>query len=322
MMRKNISISVHGARLISFAVFACVAGASLLAAPELRDLPSGLALSVLVLLTALIGMPHGALDIVTAQELFAPKYGKRWFAYFGGVYLAAALFIVLVWSAFPAFSLYAFLLLSILHFGTSDSERSKSPPVLRVLEVLMRGSVPIVFSAAFHVADVELVFGFLSGDAAAQTASSAAAGLLIPLLVFLGCGAALHLVQALRGASLGPVWAVLEVAAVMVVFYVLPPLWAFIVYWIFLHSLRVLLVAAADEDAPVLGSLGRLYIAALPASSFVIVGGLVLYPLVLQDGDMNAAVLSLVFIGLAAVNFPHMFFMAYTEGYRRNRSRG
>lgn len=311
------AISSFGARLLSTAVFVGVSALALFAAPLLESWGNGIAMAVLVVLTAVIGMPHGALDLVTAERLFLPRLGRRWPLYFSAVYLAVALVIAGTWIMFPAPSLYLFLCLSVLHFGVSDSEGGGAPIPRRFPEIIIRGAIPIVFAAKFHYDEVALVFGFLSGDAAAQTAASAAAGLFMPLLVAAVFFIAVHLAMGFRKKAQAPLLFPVELSVTALVFYALPPLWAFTVYWIFLHSLRVLLLAAAREDGAPVKALRRLYTYALPASSAVLVGGALAYPFVRGGGDTLPVVASILFVSLAAVNFPHMFFMAATEGYRR-----
>ena len=87
------------------------------------------------------GLPHGAADGVLAYRLMHTEL-KR-FVLFFILYIALGLLVILVWIIFPLFSLLVFLIISIIHFGIMDTEKSKNQP-LRFVRVFVHGSAVIL----------------------------------------------------------------------------------------------------------------------------------------------------------------------------------
>lgn len=71
---------------------------------------------LILALIALIGMPHGGLDLVLAKKLWPIKTAGR-LALFLSLYLALAGLVVIAWMLNPTLALIAFLAYSALHFA-------------------------------------------------------------------------------------------------------------------------------------------------------------------------------------------------------------
>ena len=63
---------------------------------------------LLVPFVAIFGLPHGALDLPIAQAIW-PLNGWQGTAYFVALYLGLAGAVILAWTYFPGFSLFAFI---------------------------------------------------------------------------------------------------------------------------------------------------------------------------------------------------------------------
>eukprot|EP00282_Hemiselmis_andersenii_P015238 CAMPEP_0114146034 /NCGR_PEP_ID=MMETSP0043_2-20121206/20355_1 /TAXON_ID=464988 /ORGANISM="Hemiselmis andersenii, Strain CCMP644" /LENGTH=157 /DNA_ID=CAMNT_0001240473 /DNA_START=12 /DNA_END=481 /DNA_ORIENTATION=+ len=106
--------------------------------------PSQSEVLLLAVAVALFGVPHGATDHLVGASIFQKAFQSLWLPVFVVVYLALMALVVLCWSVAPSFSLAAFLLMSVAHWGLGDVEEDLSPSVMFWLEVAVRGGVAIV----------------------------------------------------------------------------------------------------------------------------------------------------------------------------------
>ncbi len=259
----------------------------------LGPLPWAAQLWLLALLAA-AGLPHGGLDLALIRQLPA----RRSLILLG--YTALAALVILLWVLWPAPSLVAFLLVSWLHFGVSDRLQ---PHGWRAWpEAVARGGLPLTLTASCYPDQVAMLFGILvPPPAAAPIAAALAAGL------WAAGGATLA-----WGLSLArrppPHWpkTLFELSTLGALFCLLPPLPAFGIYFAFLHAARSYRRASSRTTDP--RRLRRLGYAA---------AGLTLIPalaaLAWLTGSAQPpteAVVRVVFIGLAALTWPHVLLHA------------
>ena len=283
------------------AVIALAALAALPAAPWLWSAPPG-ALAVGATAAVLIGVPHGAVDHRVARPMLRPwleravgaRLGARWvgpawFGAFAAAYLGLAAAILAAWVMAPAWSLVAFLLVSVLHFGTEDAE-GRGP-----LPVLARGGAPVALPILLHPERTARFFEVLGGGDAAFAGLTVAAWAWAPL------GAA-HLADAIRrrrGSEAA------EMGAVGLAFAALPPLAGFAFYFLVVHSPRHM-AELARRHAPGDARGGWLWAlrraAPLSAATFAI-GAALVWGL---EGTFEERFLRATFWGLAALTVPHM----------------
>ena len=237
-------------------------------------------------LVAILGLPHGALDLPIAEALWPLRSRSRQ-AMFAALYLGLAGGMVAVWLLMPGFALLAFLGYSMLHFSDDWAE---DLPALRWSGGLATVGAP----ALLHHAEVEAIFSMLAKGGAAPAADAAAlAG---------GVGLALLAVSVLtspraRGR------AALELALLWATAAALPPLMYFAVYFCALHSVRHFTATMgavpngrrALRVAVVLSVITTL--AALLALRLGMTGTL---------AETTEQGIRVIFIGLAALTVPHM----------------
>jgi Brp/Blh family beta-carotene 15,15'-monooxygenase len=108
----------------------------------------------------------------------------------------------------------------------------------------------------------------------------------------------------------------LELAALPLVFLCLPPLLAFTVYWIGLHSLHVLLVAASQQQGSHAAAAWSAYRPALPATVATLVLAALACVAFFSSETVTAAGMAIIFMGLSVLNTPHMVFVSATARYR------
>lgn len=268
------------------AAFCAVALLAAALAPLLGQADPAAALAVLAVLILLLGVPHGALDPVFARNLPGVQGWMRWAGFWLG-YLALAAGVVLLWQLTPAVFLLGFLAISAAHF--SGDPAAGAPPLAR----LLHGGAPIVLPALLHGPEVGRLFTLLAGADAAALALPVLHALAWPWLATLGLVAAWQTrTDGLAG---------LELASVGVLMALAPPLPAFTVFFCGMHSPRHILRTAAYAGSPLravlLGCAGpMLLVAAGAAAAWWWLDGVA----------VEARVIQLVFVGLAALTVPHM----------------
>lgn len=270
-------------------------------------LPATVSLALL-LLGAIVGLPHGALDAELLLGLDSPVRRLLGLSLYAGL----ALLVVIGWWWQPGAALGLFLLVGGIHFGLSDRLLESGWP--RWLEVLARGGAPIFGSAWLHGGDVSRIFAQLvpSTDAERLTALlvSAAPVWLVAtgVVVVWSLSQAVILWRPPGGNGVGRQSALaarlaLELVALLLLFLVLSPLPAFALYFALLHSPRAL------SELPIRGIADRVGVRLRRALWPTLLSlGLALLVLVglLTRLSWDTALLRVVFIGLAALTLPHV----------------
>ena len=238
-------------------------------------------------LVAVLGLPHGALDLPIAEALLPLTGWRRKMAFAAG-YLGCAGAVIAIWLLAPGAALAMFLGYSALHFS-EDWAQAWAP--LR----WSGGAATIGAPALLHHGEVAAIFAVLAPDGVAGVIADAAA--LVGVLALVGLVVACLLGAKARGPS------ALEQAILWIAALALPPLMYFAVYFCALHSVR-------HFTATMRGiANGRLAMAvAVTLSAMVTLIALVslLYGSTGQGADMTDRIIRIVFIGLAALTVPHM----------------
>lgn len=251
------------------------------------ELDPTLQILLLAPLVAILGLPHGALDLPIAEALW-PLDGWRGKLRFALGYLGLAALVIGLWLVAPGLALLAFLAYSALHFA---DDWQGAPAPLRWTGGLAAVGAP----ALWHRAEVADLFGHLApppaADIAADALAVAGAAALLALL------AALVLARHCRGR------AALEQLMLWAAALVLVPLVYFVVYFCALHAIRHFTSAITSIDCP-----GRSIITVATLSGLVVAAA-ALAAFYLHSTRLVAvdeAVFKVVFIGLAALTVPHM----------------
>ena len=279
-------------------VIASVAGA------RLTPLHEVLATAALI---SLLGMPHGALDVVFARQLFGVSDLKGW-ALFSLLYIGLAACVVGVWFLAPTLFLCAFLVLSALHFGGDPAAG-----VSTLARVLYGGAV-IVLPALWHGAELQRLLGLVAGPDSAAVVAPVLSQMAAPWLAasVLAC-----VVQAKTSRLAAVEWVALAVLALAA-----PPLVAFTAYFCAMHSPRHILRTLANLprfEAPSAVALAMW--ATLAVFAVLAVIGWWSSHAPIRVLPVQAWVMQLVFVGLAALTLPHMVLLekARREGLPAHR---
>jgi Brp/Blh family beta-carotene 15,15'-monooxygenase len=261
-----------------------------------------------VLFIMLVGLPHGAGDGLLAFKNFKPT-PKGWVVFVSS-YLAIAGMVVALLYVYPVLGLLLFLIQSCIHFGLGDL--SASDLIARGTQsqnrlhhwarIIAMGGGPVLLIPLFHPIPVNDVFVLMSGQAASY---------LIIYVIFL-----LPVWLAAFGIMLSylPKTGGRETALLLLLvglYFILPPLWSFAIYFCCVHSLRHFVVLNTQIDGGLVqsGHLGQILLfSALP------IGVIFLFALQAQAHFTDALTAGL-FIGLAALTVPHMVLV---DGLRKH----
>ena len=238
-------------------------------------------------LVAVLGLPHGALDLPIAEAIL-PLTGWRRKVVFVATYLGIAGAVIATWLLVPGAALAMFLGYSALHFS-EDWAQAWTP--LR----WSGGAATIGAPALLHHGEVEAIFAVLAPQIVAAVVADAAA--LVGVLALAGLVLSCLLSRQARGS------AALEQVLLWIIAAVLPPLVYFVVYFCALHSIRHF-----TATMRVITDGRRAMAVAVALSAMVTVTALfvLLYGSIAQVVDLTDHIIRIVFIGLAALTVPHM----------------
>ena len=262
-------------------VIAFMAGARLDPRHELMSV------GVLVLL---LGVPHGAFDVVFARKLFVVAGLKKW-GIFSLLYAGLSAAVVGVWWVAPTIFLCAFLAFSALHFGAD-----LATGVSKLSRVLYGGAV-IVLPAVWHGAELQRLLGLVAGPASAAFIAPALSLLAVPWL----CATALACALEAKASPL----AACELAALAAVAVTAPPLVAFTVYFCAMHSPRHILRTLAHLQ----GAEARSALAMALWPTLAALGAAVWVGTLAQGLPLENRVMQVIFVGLAGLTLPHMLLL-------------
>ncbi|MEM6902650.1 MAG: Brp/Blh family beta-carotene 15,15'-dioxygenase [Pseudomonadota bacterium] len=241
-------------------------------------------LVLLIPLVALLGLPHGCLDLAIAKEL-RPLPSIAAIAIFVIAYLAMSGAVIALWLAAPGPALAAFLLYSAVHFG--GDWRDELPRGAFALPGLAIVAIP----AVLYQAQTAQILAYLAPQAWAATITqvmTVIAVIAAPISIIL-------LAISDHGQKRLPGFACLMILGLLA-----PPLIYFIVYFCLSHSPQHLREA---REALKL-SWKQVLNLATPIWLATITGALAAWLLI--PGPIEAAALQTIFIGLAALTVPHM----------------
>ena len=255
---------------------------------------------------ALIGLPHGALDGAIAMHLgYANKILN--FISFIVLYVVMAGLVVALWIVMPAPCLLAFLIISMIHFGSGDARHGTG--WMRGAEIMAHGGLVVAGISQMHRTEVDVVFGYLVGSDTGFVWRG-----LDVLTVFVGLALIVCIGQALWFRKWR--WTAVELALLAALFAVAPPLVGFAVYFCCVHSAR--------HVAGIVSSLRRyMSVTSLCVQTlvFTLASWLAGAAAVWWLADMTnpePTVLRVIFIGLAALTVPHMILV---DGFYRRSSK-
>ncbi len=266
-----------------------------------------------------IGLPHGAMDGAVAM---VSGYGKTrgQLIKFAVQYTLIAALVVLVWVLIPVFSLTMFMLYSLVHFGLGDAlpkppQKDQDPKqkplfnidVPRIVQIICHGGLVVVVIPIAHLTEVQPIFKVLTGGLELAAFWS----LLLAMVVVFTIAGVIYTLIAIFQPHYRRRW--LECAGLAGALVFLPPLTGFALYFCCVHTPRhmarvIKAVQAILPDARILPlTLGFTIVTWLAMAIAVV--------LLRAEISFDAAMVQVIFIGLAALTVPHM--MLVDGAFRR-----
>ncbi len=247
-----------------------------------------------VVVVTVLGVPHGALDVEIARNLFRERLGRAWFPVFALPYLTLVAFVLAAWHVVPGPTLAAFLVASVWHFGTEDSGAGGLP-------ALAQGGIPIALPVLLHPEATAQVLSAASG----LTLATPPSWLIIGSLMW-GPAAALWAIRAAIG---GQGRSLLLPAAVCAAFAVLPPLTAFTLYFVAVHApAHTACLIRHPTRAPRALDTTAAWRLSMPITALTVLIGAALWTV--TPGEAPVRVVRVTLQLLAALTLPHMLFDA------------
>jgi len=267
--------------------------------------------SVLALLVAVVGLPHGAADHRFARPRLERLLGPAWWGVFLAGYLAIAGAVVLGWFFVPAATILVFFLASAWHFGQEEPTLVAGPPganLLRQAFRVARGGLVIWVPVALQTDEVVRILSLTAPRGFAPQIESAVEALVACSWVMLAIAGVAWGWQALLAiASAGRRRRVLlldtlMVASLVLVFAWLNPVVGFLIYFCGWHSARGLRRLRRE-----LGESWWQLAASLAPLTALAIGLVALTTcLVLRAPTWNDTLIRATFVGLSAVALPHL----------------
>lgn len=249
----------------------------------------------------LLGVPHGSLDVLFALRAYQLNSLMAWVVFLTA-YLLVAMGIIVLWMLLPVWFFIGFLIFSALHF--SDDLNTPNP----VLTKLSYGAAVICLPSIVHGTALVGLYAVFVDASVAQRIVTVSQWLCYPILFLMG------LMLFNRQIAIREK---LDAYAVLAILTLLPPILAFAVYFCLMHSARHLIRSHAF-----FGQLNaRLFIMALvlPTLAVIIMACGVWF--FTNARTVESDLIRLVFIGLAALTFPHAWVLKqsnFTAQFRKN----
>ncbi len=265
-------------------------------------------LILLAVLLPFAGIPHGSLDYSIARDMLEPRLSRLWSMTFLSAYLALMLAVLLAWQTNPTASLAAFLGITAFHFGSGDTlSTSKAPLFFRIADMVGRGGVVLTMPALFYADDVGLLFSYLIPSSGALWLTNLL-GMMAPFAALAILGSTVwYGYRFVLGRKRADLVRSGELVSILIIFYLLPALLAFTVYFTFLHSIRHLLyVAESNRVEPPAKALVKTYIRSIPVTIATILLAFSAYFIMAGSGLALDRMTQVIFIGIASVTYPHV----------------
>ncbi|MDG1073477.1 MAG: Brp/Blh family beta-carotene 15,15'-dioxygenase [Methylophilaceae bacterium] len=233
----------------------------------------------------ILGVPHGALDVLFASQTFALKTLAGW-GQFILYYLIAALAFILVWLWMPNLFFISFLILSALHFSEDLNYINN-----RILKFSYGAVIITLPSLRFGPALIDLYAMVIEIEAATR---------LVKLSQLISVSAALIIAIQLLNNRIA-IRTKLEMLCACVLFLLLNPLLAFGIYFCVMHSARHLI--RSRFFLPQFSRQAFLNALFFPTIAVIIIGLLIWW--LGPKKPLEVDIIRIVFIGLAALTVPH-----------------
>jgi len=241
-----------------------------------------------------IGVSHGSLDHIKGNKLLKIFKVKNKLSFYL-IYTFISLIIVCSWLVLPFFMLTIFLIIASYHFGKEDCVFGKIKKFkLTSVFLFLKGSIVILAPLHFHFYETIQIFDIL--DVKFNQFNSN----LIVTLIFLSLISNFFINKNIF-------LSLLDSFTIIILNISFEPLFAFTIYFCFLHSIRhsLSLIENMNNKNFKKGLMNFLK-KALPLTIVTALGFLIAVFLLNEYYLLDSAILKVIFIGLASLTFPHI----------------
>ncbi|MAP06353.1 MAG: hypothetical protein CML75_00170 [Rhodobiaceae bacterium] len=258
-------------------------------------------LFVCLVLVASIGISHGALDNMKGAQLLKIFDMKSMFTFYVG-YLAISVLVICVWLLSSTFLLCLFLLVASYHFGKEDSEfLFQSKKFYLDILFFLKGLVIISAPLLFQYTDTINIFNTIGMNTDLFIFRDYS---FIISCFFISIISSIAIVLIAR--NLYASILIIDLFAIVILNYFLHPLFAFTLYFCFLHSVRHSITLMQDLDKDLSKSIKIFIRKSLPLTIVTASIFVVAFAFLLSEYDINSSINKVIFVGLAALTFPHI----------------
>ena len=256
---------------------------------------------VCLVLVASIGVSHGAMDNMKGAQLLKIFDMKSMLTFYAG-YSAISVLVICVWLLSSTFLLFLFLLVASYHFGKEDSEflfQSKK----FYLDILfsLKGLVIISAPLLFHYTDTINIFNTIGMNTDLFIFRDYSFIISCFFISIISSIAIVLITRNLYGSIL-----IIDLFAILILNYFLHPLFAFTLYFCFLHSVRHSITLMQDLDKDLSKSIKIFIRKSLPLTIVTASIFVVAFVFLMSEYDINSSINKVIFVGLAALTFPHI----------------
>ncbi len=251
---------------------------------------------IALILISTIGIYHGAFDINKANHICKKLNLKPY--KFNLFYILLSLTIVVLWVYFPISLITTFLLLSAHHFGSEEYLYYKFKSSL--IPSILRGSLVLILPITFHFNETIYIFKTINIRFEGPTVFALESNyIVLAVIIFINF---IFSITKQSNIKFNRIMINMDMLILVLLNYLIEPLTAFTIYFCFLHSARNISKLDNYSRKSIFGSNKQvLHISYLTFLIFLIVFS-TLYILV----DLNTSAYNTIFIGLAALTFPHI----------------
>jgi Brp/Blh family beta-carotene 15,15'-monooxygenase len=275
----------------AFVVLGALLLAGLASGVAINPLDAPLVAGIIILL---LGVPHGGFDVAIWRRR-NPTAGRTALVQMLSIYVGLAAGFFVLWLSVPELALPVFLMMAALHFaGDWDG----------ALSILPRSTIAVAMlcsPAIFFADDVIAIFNWLGPAEVSQRFALVMHVVAIPALQASAVIVALLAVRDPLAAG--------EIAVVLALALLSPPLVFFLVYFCGLHSVRHM-IRVHRELAP---QTARGFLMAPWPYAPIAMLGTAVAALVLSSLPVGPALLGMIFMALGALTVPHMLLIDGTR---------
>ena len=262
---------------------------------------------ICLLLILSIGISHGSLDNIKGKKLFK-IFEITNFSIFYLSYIMIAITIIILWIIIPVLSLIIFLVVASYHFGKEDTQfLIIENSYFNRLLFLIKGSLIILAPMYFHFDETISIFKFLLVENEnfyeylnlIENYKILLYGILLVTFA--------NILLFTKNYEFKKFTIFLDYFSILIINYYFSPLFAFTLYFCFLHSIRHSITLMLELNETDLNIGFRLFVKkALPLTILTIVFCLIALYFLNNSYNFDSSILKIIFIGLASLTFPHI----------------